>query len=150
MNQKNLKLAVVGLGYAGLPLAIEFAKSRPVVGFDTNKIRVKELKKGFDRTKEFEPSKLEQAKGLNYSCNIKDLAKCNCYIIAVPTPIDNQKKPDLSALISASSIVGEVLTKGNIVIYESTVYPGATEEECAPVLSQKSGLVYASKKKNKR
>ena len=144
MNQKNLKLAVVGLGYVGLPLAIEFAKSRPVVGFDTNKIRIKELKKGFDRTKVFEPSELAQEKELIYTSSIKDLAECDCYIITVPTPIDNQKKPDLSALISASSIVGEILSKGDIVIYESTVYPGATEDECVPVLSQKSGLTYAS------
>lgn len=149
MNQENLKLAIIGLGYVGLPLAMKFAKSRYVVGFDTNKLRIKELKKGFDRTKEFESSELEQAKGLNYSCSIKDIAECNCYIITVPTPIDNQKKPDLSALISASSIVGEVLSKGDIVIYESTVYPGATEEECAPVLSQKSGLAYASTKMTK-
>ena len=149
MKQENLKLAVIGLGYVGLPLAVEFAKSRAVVGFDINKQRIKELEEGFDRTNEFEPSELKQAKGLLYSYSMKDLAECDCYIITVPTPIDDQKKPDLSALISASSIVGEVLTKGNIVIYESTVYPGATEEECAPVLSQKSGLVYASKKKIK-
>ncbi len=149
MNQENLKLAVIGLGYVGLPLAVEFAKSRAVVGFDINKQRIKELEEGFDRTNEFEPSELKQAKGLLYSYSMKDLAECDCYIITVPTPIDDQKKPDLSALILASSIVGEVLTKGNIVIYESTVYPGATEEECAPVLSQKSGLVYASKKKIK-
>ena len=149
MKQENLKLAVIGLGYVGLPLAVEFAKSRAVVGFDINKQRIKELEEGFDRTNEFEPSELKQAKGLFYSHSMKDLAECDCYIITVPTPIDDQKKPDLSALISASSIVGEVLTKGNIVIYESTVYPGATEEECAPVLSQKSGLVYASKKKIK-
>ena len=149
MNQENLKLAVIGLGYVGLPLAVEFAKSRAVVGFDINKQRIKELEEGFDRTNELEPSELKQAKGLFYSHSMKDLAECDCYIITVPTPIDDQKKPDLTALISASSIVGEVLTKGNIVIYESTVYPGATEEECAPVLSQKSGLVYASKKKIK-
>ena len=149
MKQENLKLAVIGLGYVGLPLAVEFAKSRAVVGFDINKQRIKELEEGFDRTNEFEPSELKQAKGLFYSHSMKDLAECDCYIITVPTPIDNQKKPDLSALISASSIVGEVLTKGNIVIYESTVYPGATEEECAPVLSQKSGLVYACRKKLK-
>jgi len=146
MKQENLKLAVIGLGYVGLPLAVEFAKSRAVVGFDINKQRIKELEEGFDRTNEFEPSELKQAKGLFYSHSMKDIAECDCYIVTVPTPIDDQKKPDLSALISASSIVGEVLTKGNIVIYESTVYPGATEEECAPVLSQKSGLVYASNK----
>lgn len=149
MNQENLKLAVVGLGYVGLPLAIEFAKSRPVLGFDINKHKIQELEKGFDRSNEFKPSELELAKGLHYSCSIKDLAECDCYIITVPTPIDNQKNPDLSALISASSIVGEVLARGNIVIYESTVYPGATEEECVPVLSQKSGLAYGSTKLTK-
>ncbi len=146
MNQENLRLAIIGLGYVGLPLAIEFSRVRPVVGFDNNKQKIKELKKGFDRTNAFESLELLQAKGLTYSCDINDLAECNCYIITVPTPIDDQNKPDLSALVSASSIVGKVLSKGNIVIYESTVYPGATEEECAPILSQKSGLVYASTK----
>lgn len=144
MNQKNLKLAVVGLGYVGLPLALEFGRTRTVIGFDNNKQRIKELKKGYDRTNEFESLELLDAKGLNYSCDINDLAECDCYIITVPTPIDTKKKPDLSFLISASTSVGEVLSKGNIVIYESTVYPGATEEECAPVLSQMSGLAYAT------
>ena len=146
MNQKNLKLAIIGLGYVGLPLALEFGRSRPVIGFDNNKDRIKELKEGYDRTNEFESLELLEATGLIYSCNINDLAECDCYIITVPTPIDIQKKPDLSSLISASTIVGEVLSKGNIVIYESTVYPGATEEVCAPVLSKKSGLTYASTK----
>ena len=146
MNQKNLNLAVIGLGYVGLSLALEFGKKRPVVAFDIDRTRIKELKKKFDRTNEFEPSELAQAKGLNYTFSIKELEKCDCYIIAVPTPIDAKKKPDLSALMYASSIVGRVLSRGNIVIYESTVYPGLTEEECAPVLSQKSGLAYASKK----
>ena len=145
MNQENLKLAIIGLGYVGLPLAMEFSKTRPVVGFDNNKERIKELKNGFDRTNEFESSELSQTNGLIYSSNIKDLAECDCYIITVPTPIDGQNKPDFSCLISASSIVGKVLSKGNIVVYESTVYPGATEEVCAPILSQKSGLVYASR-----
>jgi len=144
MNHENLKLAIIGLGYVGLPLAMEFSKTRPVVGFDNNKKRIKELKKGFDRTNEFDKLELSQAKDLIYSSDIKDLAECDCYIITVPTPIDNQNKPDFSALISASSIVGEVLSKGNIVVYESTVYPGATEEVCAPILSKNSGLIYAS------
>ncbi len=144
MNQENLKLAIIGLGYVGLPLALEFGRSRPVIGFDNNKQRIKELKKGYDRTNEFESLELAEVKNISYSCDINDLAECDCYIITVPTPIDVQKKPDLSSLISASTIVGNVLSKGNIVIYESTVYPGATEEECAPVLSQRSGLTYAT------
>ena len=144
MNQKNLKLAVVGLGYVGLPLALEFGRTRPVIGFDNNKYRISELKKGYDRTNEFESSELLEVKGVIYSSDKNDLAECDCYIITVPTPIDTQKKPDLSSLISASTTVGDVLSKGNIVIYESTVYPGATEEECAPVLSQRSGLAYAT------
>ena len=144
MNQENLKLAIIGLGYVGLPLALEFGRSRPVIGFDNNKQRIKELKKGYDRTNEFESLELSEVKNISYSCDINDLAECDCYIITVPTPIDVQKKPDLSSLISASTIVGKVLSKGNIVIYESTVYPGATEEECAPVLSQRPGLTYAT------
>ena len=146
MNQENLKLAIIGLGYVGLPLALEFGRSRPVIGFDNNKQRIKELKKGYDRTNEFESLELLEVKGLSYTNDINDLSECDCYIITVPTPIDIQKKPDLSSLISASKLVGQVLSKGNIVIYESTVYPGATEEECAPVLSEKSGLAYATTK----
>jgi len=144
MNQKDLKLAIIGLGYVGLPLALEFGRSRPVIGFDNNKQRIKELKKGHDRTNEFESIELLEIKNISYSCDTNDLAECDCYIITVPTPIDAEKKPDLSSLISASTIVGKVLSKENIVIYESTVYPGATEEECAPVLSQRSGLTYAT------
>lgn len=143
MNQEELKLAVIGLGYVGLPLAAEFAKSRSVVGFDINSKRIKELQKGFDSTLELEYEELKNSKGLIYTYNTKDLIDCNCYIITVPTPIDKYNNPDLSALQSASIIVGNVLSKGNIVIYESTVYPGATEEYCCPILEKKSKLHYA-------
>ena len=142
MNQENLKLAIIGLGYVGLPLAVEFGKSRSVVGFDINKKRIEELKKKFDRTCELSVLELIQAKGLKYSFNIKDIEDCDCYIITVPTPIDKFNQPNMSELLSASSLVGGVLSNGNIVIYESTVYPGATEGECAPVLAKRSGLSY--------
>ena len=124
---------------------MEFARTRKVIGFDIDAQRIKELKNGFDRTNEFETFELLQEIDLSYSCDIRDISECNCYIITVPTPIDD-KKPDLSALMHASSIVGQVLSKGNIVIYESTVYPGVTEDECAPILSKKSGLSYATTK----
>ena len=146
MNQKNLKLAVIGLGYVGLPLAAEFAKTRSVIGFDIDRNRIKELKKGVDRTKELNPNEFSKLKKLKYSFDIKDTADCNCYIITVPTPTDIQNNPDLSALLKASTLVGSVLSKDDIVIYESTVYPGATEEDCAPILSKFSGLKYATKK----
>ena len=144
MNQKNLKLAVIGLGYVGLPLAVEFAKSRSVVGYDIDKKRLNELRKGFDRTNEISSKELSQAKGLKYTSNSRDLKERNCYIVTVPTPLNNLNKPDLSALLSASSLVGKVLSSGDIVIYESTVYPGATEEDCCFVLSKNSGLNYAT------
>ena len=144
IKQENLKLAIIGLGYVGLPLAAEFAKSRSVVGFDIDKERVKELQKGFDRTYELNYKELTNAKGLIYSYDTKDLLECNCYIITVPTPVNSANKPDLSILLSASAIVGDALSQGNIVIYESTVYPGVTENSCAPVLAKKSGLSYAT------
>ena len=144
IKQENLKLAIIGLGYVGLPLAAEFAKSRSVVGFDINKNRIEELQKGFDYTNELSVTELSQAKGLSYSYDTKDIEDCNCYIITVPTPIDKFNRPDMSALFFASTIVGEVLSKGDIVIYESTVYPGATEDECAPVLAKKSNLSYGN------
>jgi UDP-N-acetyl-D-galactosamine dehydrogenase len=144
MNHENLKLAVIGLGYVGLPLAAEFAKSRSVIGFDIDEERITELQKGFDRTCELDGVELASARGLTYSCDIQELAGCNCYIITVPTPVDSYNRPDLSALLSASAIVGDVLSQGDIVIYESTVYPGATEEDCGPVLAERSGLSYAT------
>ena len=144
MEQEDLKLAVIGLGYVGLPLAAEFAKSRPVIGFDIDVERVAELLQGVDRTRELDRDELAGAKGLTLTCEPRDLAHCNCYIVTVPTPVDSYKRPDLSALLLASELVGKILSPGDIVIYESTVYPGATEEDCGPVLALHSGLSYAT------
>lgn len=138
----DLKLAVIGLGYVGLPLAVEFGRNRPVVGFDINQRRISELKAGNDSTLETTQEELAAAKQLSYTTNIEDLSTCNCYIVTVPTPIDDYKRPDLTPLIKASETVGKVLKKGDIVIYESTVYPGCTEEDCVPVLEKCSGLKF--------
>ena len=143
MKHEELNLAVIGLGYVGLPLAAEFAKSRRVVGFDVDAVRVAELQRGYDRTFELSDAELLGAKGLSLSCDPDDLAACDCYIVAVPTPIDSSNRPDLSSLLSASELVGKMLSPGNIVIYESTVYPGSTEEDCGTVLARCSGLSYA-------
>jgi len=140
MNQK--KIAVVGLGYVGLPLAVEFGKTRPTVGFDINKKRITELRDKYDRTLETTTEELEQAVHLQYSEALMDIQDCQFYIVTVPTPIDKNKRPDLTPLIKASETIGKVLKKGDIVIYESTVYPGATEEDCVPVLEKHSGLKY--------
>lgn len=152
-----MKIAVIGLGYVGLPLALEFSKKYPVLGFDINTARVAELKRGEDRTKEAEPEQLMQvikqsqetlggphaaATGLTFSATEADLASYNVYIVTVPTPIDQFKAPDLKPLKKASEMLGRYLKKGDIVIYESTVYPGCTEEECVPVLEKSSGLVF--------
>lgn len=142
MNLHDIKLAVVGLGYVGLPLAVEFGKKRIVLGFDINQKRVDELKNGQDHTLEVEPKELKQAAHLRFSTAISDLAECNVYIVTVPTPIDEYKQPDLTPLVKASETIGKALKKGDIVIYESTVYPGATEEDCVPVLEKISGLRY--------
>jgi len=136
----DIKLAVIGLGYVGLPLAAEFGKKRSVVGFDINQKRIEALKAGHDSTLEVSDEELREATGLNYSANPQDLAACNVFIVTVPTPIDEHKRPDLTPLVKASETIGKVLKKGDIVIYESTVYPGATEEDCVPVLEQYSGL----------
>jgi UDP-N-acetyl-D-galactosamine dehydrogenase len=138
----SLKLAIIGLGYVGLPLAIEFGKKRSVVGFDISQSRIDELKSGQDRTLEVGVEELRAAHHLTYAKNIEDIRLCNCYIVTVPTPIDKHKQPDLTPLISASESIGRVLKVGDIVIYESTVYPGATEDDCIPVLEKFSGLVY--------
>lgn len=138
MNDK--KLCVVGLGYVGLPLAVEFGKKYATVGFDIDQKRISELTNCFDRTLEVDEAGLKGSVNLRYSSQITDIADCNVYIITVPTPIDKYNKPDLTPLRKASQTVGQVLAKGDIVIYESTVYPGATEEECVPVLEQVSGL----------
>lgn len=140
----KIKLAIIGLGYVGLPLAVEFGKRRPVVGFDINQKRIDELKSGKDHTLETESEELKQAKHLSFSGNPEDLRNCNVFIVTVPTPIDQYKRPDLMPLIKASEIIGSVLKRDDIVIYESTVYPGATEEDCAPVLEKFSGLKFNS------
>ncbi|HEU5292245.1 MAG TPA: nucleotide sugar dehydrogenase [Cyclobacteriaceae bacterium] len=136
------KVGIIGLGYVGLPLAVEFGKTIEVIGFDINEERISELKKGFDRTKEVEPEELKSSTKLSYSSNLQDLKSANYFIVTVPTPVDEYKKPDLTPLISASKTVGSVLKKGDIVIYESTVYPGCTEDDCVPVLEKVSGLKF--------
>ena len=136
------KVGIIGLGYVGLPLAVEFGKMLDVIGFDINKERIEELKKGFDRTKEVEEADLKASKKLSYSSSLEDLKSANYFIVTVPTPVDEYKKPDLTPLLSASKTVGSVLKKGDIVIYESTVYPGCTEEDCVPVLEKTSGLKF--------
>ena len=138
----TIKLAIIGLGYVGLPLAVEFAKKRSVVGFDINQARIDALKTGHDATLEVSDEELREATGLQYSANLQDLAACNTFIVTVPTPIDEHKQPDLTPLVKASETIGKVLKKGDIVIYESTVYPGATEEDCVPVLEKFSGLKF--------
>lgn len=142
LELKEIKLAVIGLGYVGLPLAVEFGKLRNVVGFDINQSRIDALKSGHDATLEVSDEELKQATELRYSAELADLEKCNTYIVTVPTPIDEYKRPDLTPLIKASESIGKVLKKGDIVIYESTVYPGATEEDCVPVLEKISGLKF--------
>lgn len=133
-------LAVIGLGYVGLPLAVEFGKQRPVIGFDINARRVAELQSGTDHTLEVQDVELRSATHLHYSTQPQDLRAARIFIITVPTPVDDAKRPDLTPLIAASTMVGQVLKPGDIVVYESTVYPGATEEICVPVLEQHSGL----------
>ena len=144
MNLEKVKIAVIGQGYVGLPLAIEFGKKYPTLGFDINQARIDDLKKGIDHTNEATPEQLSSAKQLTFSANIKDIKECDIYIVTVPTPIDEFKTPDLNPLRSASKMLGEVLKKGDTVIYESTVYPGCTEELCVPLLEQTSGLIFNS------
>ncbi|HNX44957.1 MAG TPA: Vi polysaccharide biosynthesis UDP-N-acetylglucosamine C-6 dehydrogenase TviB [Bacteroidales bacterium] len=138
----DIKIALIGLGYVGLPLAVEFGKILPVKGFDINESRIKELEKGHDRTLETSDEDLASATQLTYTHNLDDIRNCNYFIVTVPTPIDKYKRPDLTPLVKASETVGKVLKQGDIVIYESTVYPGATEEECVPVLEKFSGLKF--------
>jgi UDP-N-acetyl-D-galactosamine dehydrogenase len=136
------RIAIIGLGYVGLPLAAEFGRQRDVLGFDVNPVRIAELRAGHDRTREVEPGDLAAASGLAFSCDAQDLASCSIFIVTVPTPIDAAKRPDIAMLLAASRTVGRALKQGDIVIYESTVYPGATEEDCVPVLEAESGLVF--------
>ena len=137
---EDARIAVIGLGYVGLPLAVEFGKRQPVVGFDVNMARLAELEAGKDSTLEVSPAELAEAVHARYSGTTTDLATCNTYIVTVPTPIDGNKRPDITPLLRASETIGKVLKIGDVVIYESTVYPGATEEDCVPVLERESGL----------
>ena len=130
----NPRIAIIGLGYVGLPLAVEFGKILPVVGFDIKQGRIAELQAGHDSTRETEPEELAAARHLSYTANPDDLKACNVFIVTVPTPVDTANRPDLTPLVKASETVGKVMGKGAVVIYESTVYPGATEEVCIPVL----------------
>ncbi|WP_151671416.1 Vi polysaccharide biosynthesis UDP-N-acetylglucosamine C-6 dehydrogenase TviB [Nitrincola schmidtii] len=138
----QIRLGIIGLGYVGLPLAVEFGKYRSVVGFDINQSRIEELKKAEDSTLEVSSEELKSAAHLSFTSDIEALQQCNVYIVTVPTPINGQKQPDLTPLIKASETLGKVVSIGDIVIYESTVYPGATEEDCIPVIEQVSGLKY--------
>ena len=138
----EIELAIIGLGYVGLPLAVEFGKQRSVVGFDINPKRIDQLKAGHDFTFETEVEELQAAKQLRFTTNLDDLRTCNVFIVTVPTPIDEHKRPDLTPLIKASETVGKVMKAGDIVIYESTVYPGCTEDDCVPVLEKFSGLTF--------
>jgi len=142
MHHHDLKLGIIGLGYVGLPLAVEFGRKRNVIGFDIKQERIDELKSGHDSTNEVTSEELGAAGHLTFSTQIQDLNTCNCYIVTVPTPIDEYQRPDLAPLISASETIGKTLKKGDLVIYESTVYPGATEEDCVPVLEKSSGLKF--------
>ena len=139
---KDIKIAVIGLGYVGLPLAVEFGKKYQTLGFDINQARISELNNGSDSTLEVSDEELAATTNLSYSCQPEDLRSANVYIVTVPTPIDQHKQPDLTPLIKASEMLGKIVSKDDIIIYESTVYPGATEEACIPVVEKVSGLVF--------
>ena len=141
MSISDKKIAVIGLGYVGLPLAVEFGKKFEVIGFDVNQARIKELKSGTDSTLEVSSAELADT-NLTFSYNVEDLKSANVYIVTVPTPINEHKQPDLTPLIKASEMLGTVISQNDIIIYESTVYPGATEEECIPVVEKSSGLKF--------
>ena len=143
MNQSNTKIAIIGLGYVGLPLATEFAKKYKVIGFDINQSRIDELEKNNDSTIEIKSENISSVRdNLNFTSNINDIKKCNIYIVCIPTPIDQFNKPNLEPLILSSKSVGAVIKKGDIIIYESTVYPGVTEDVCVKELEQSSGLIF--------
>ena len=139
---ENVTIGIIGLGYVGLPLAVEFGKKYDVVGFDINQKRIGELNAGKDSTLEVSPEELKASPRLRFSYNVEDLKACNTFVVTVPTPIDDQKQPDLTPLVKASEMLGKVIGKGDIVIYESTVYPGATEEVCIPIIERVSGLKF--------
>ena len=137
-----MKIALIGLGYVGLPLAVEFGKKYEVIGFDINQARVDELRRGEDSTLEVEPEELALASQLSFTTDPEGIRDCKIFVVTVPTPIDQHKRPDLTPLERSSSAIGKLLKRGDIVIYESTVYPGATEEVCVPILEAESGLVF--------
>lgn len=141
-RMEDVKIAIIGLGYVGLPLAVEFGKKFPTLGFDINKARIDELQSGQDHTLEVSPQELKSAALLSYSCELEQLKQANFYIVTVPTPIDEHRQPDLTPLIKASETLGKVVKTGDIVVFESTVYPGATEEDCIPVIERISGLKF--------
>ena len=141
-KNKDIKLAIIGLGYVGLPLALEFAKKKEVIGYDINKKRIKELNNGYDQNLEFNKKQLQKSKKLKFTTKEKDLKFVNCFIISVPTPVDKFNKPDLNPLLKASKMVGSIIKKNDLIIYESTVYPGCTEEKCVPILEKFSGLEF--------
>ncbi|MFH4735652.1 Vi polysaccharide biosynthesis UDP-N-acetylglucosamine C-6 dehydrogenase TviB [Vibrio diabolicus] len=142
MLTKKTKIGIIGLGYVGLPLAVEFGKQAPTIGFDINQSRIDELSAGHDSTLECSDNELAEAKYLSYTSSLQELKQCNVYIVTVPTPIDEHKQPDLKPLIKASEALGSVVSQGDVIIYESTVYPGATEEDCIPVVERVSGLKF--------
>ncbi|MBD1109347.1 Vi polysaccharide biosynthesis UDP-N-acetylglucosamine C-6 dehydrogenase TviB [Pelagibacterales bacterium SAG-MED50] len=142
IKSKDLKIAIIGLGYVGLPLALEFAKKKTVIGFDNNEKRIEELNSGIDRNLEFNKELLTNSKNLSFTSDINELETANCYIVTVPTPIDKLKKPDLRPLIKASEMTSKIINKGDLIIYESTVYPGCIEEVCVPILEKNSQLKY--------
>ncbi len=142
LELQTTKIGIIGLGYVGLPLAVEFGKTYTTLGFDINPGRIADLKQHIDHTLEVDAAELKAATLLSFSCDKADLAQCNVYIVTVPTPIDEHRQPDLTPLIKASQTLGAVIKKGDVVIYESTVYPGATEEDCIPVIEQVSGLKF--------
>ena len=144
-NPDSVKIAIIGLGYVGLPLAVAFGAKMETLGFDIDKERVSELKRGIDKTLEVEDAELAVAAELTFTSDVEDIGVCNVFIVTVPTPVTAHKQPDLFPLRSASEMIASVLKRGDIVIYESTVFPGATEEVCVPILEQHSGcLLYTS------
>tara|TARA_Y100000739_G_C20613972_1_gene470654 strand:- start:6707 stop:7984 length:1278 start_codon:yes stop_codon:yes gene_type:complete len=142
MDLTKINLSVIGLGYVGLPLAVEFGKSLNVIGYDISENRIDELKSNFDKTLELNSQQIKESKGLSFTSKIDELSKCNAFIVTVPTPIDSNNEPNLEPLINASKMVGNILKKNDTIIYESTVFPGATEEVCVPILEQFSGLKF--------
>ena len=137
---ENAKIGIIGLGYVGLPLAVEFSKKYPVIGFDIDAFRISSLKEGIDNTSEIDSKELLEQKNLHFTSDTSDLKKCNVYIVTVPTPITINKQPDLRPLVDASTMIGSIIGKGDTLIYESTVYPGATEDDCVPIVESISGL----------